>query len=321
MGGFVFLGLEKILKNLFFRYGRDKKVIAQETLRISSIILLVAVLATTFPLFSLSIIIVAPMYTAMTYRNGIAYPLISLLMTMGALLVVPSELSMPFTFLTLATMGILVGEIYYRKKDMSMAIMIGTLVFVANIVLGIYAINQLSGTDFMEFMLNNYAQQLESGAVSSMLNVSSVQMKQTIRSIFPATIIFMGFFVGMLNYFMAGRIITRMSPEQQEFKTFGEFALPGSMLVAIGVTLVGLWAASALSGYSTELITNNLTWLYSFLFLVQGMSMVDYIFLRNRLPMSRTMMLTTMFFAVFLYPVWVTLGAVDAVFNLRRLAR
>ena len=309
------------MKNLFIRYGRNKKDVVQETLRLSLIILAVSALATSFSLLSLSILIVAPIYTAMTFRNGILYPLISLLMTMGAVAAVASDLSMPFTFLTLATLGILVGEIYYRRKDMSAAIMIGTLVFVANVVLSIYAINQLSDTDFMEFMLNNYAQQMEAGNIQSMINVSTVEIKRMIRSIFPASIISMGFVVGMLNYFMAGRVMNRMDPSQTDFRTFGEFSLPGSMLVAIGVTLAGLWIVPLVTGYSTELIQNNLLMIYSFLFLVQGMSMIDYIFLRPRIPLYRSLMLLTMIFAIFLYPVWITLGAVDAIFNLRRLAR
>ncbi len=309
------------MKNLFIRYGRKPNEALNETLRFTAIILLSIALALYNPLFQLTLVLVPAFFTALTFRNGILFSIISFLVSLLSVAFVSSNYPLIFFLGIISSMGILVGEINYRKNDMLLSIVIGTLVIVFNIVAVIYIQGRISGTDYVEYLLNSYFKMLEQSGAKDMFAMSFSELKSTIRVTLAAIIMSMGFSLGVINYFIAGSIVNKMNKSLPGFRYFWEFTLPGSALIGVFVSIIGVGIADLVSGYSAEIMLQNLKILYSALFFVQGLSVLDFIALRRLKGILRTFIIVFLIFTVFSYPFLVSLGALDLVFNIRRLKK
>ena len=218
-------------------------------------------------------------------------------------------------------MGILVGEINYRKNNMMLAISLGALVIILNFVLLIYIQNQISGGDFVEFMLNTYFAALEENGFSDMVNYDLVALKNIIRISMPSMIIATGIIFGAVNYFAAGTLVNVMSKSAPVYKYFWEFTLPGSALIAAFITIIGVGIADLVSGYSAEIMIANLRIVYSTLFFIQGLSLIDFLLLRKFRLWIRLIIFGILIFTVITYPFLITMGALDLIFNIRKLKK
>lgn len=308
------------MKNLFIRFGREPQEILPEMLRFTFAVIFLCALMSFFPVFQLSIFIVCALYTALTYRNGILFSIVS--MVLSATVFFSLNMGMTaFSILMLGSMGIVVGEVYYRKNNMLIAIMTGAVMMIMTVLLSIYSTEQLSGTDFIEYMFNSSAELKAQKELSDMLNYDFEELKTMMRTYLPSFVMVFGLGVGVLNYFFAGQIIRRFVPEQKEFRSFGEFMLPGSAMVALLITLVGVVVVEKLTGYSTDLLKQNLTIIYSFLFTIQGLAVLDRMVMKSRPSFFRNITLVLAVCTFFLYPFFVTVGVLDSIFNIRRLPR
>lgn len=309
------------MKNLFIRYGRTPQEAIVETLRITAIVIFVLAISMFNPIFQLTLLLVPALYTTITYRNGILFSIGSLLVTFAAVFFVSSSVPLSFFLTMMATMGIVVGELYYRQNDMMKAILIGAIVIIANFGLAIYIQNQTSDINFVDYILNSYASMLEESGVDGMMSMSISEIKNILRITLPGIIISIGTVFGTINYFFAGSMVNKLEPSKQSFKKFSEFILPGSTLIAILITILGIGLVELLTGYSTKIMISNLQIVYFVLFFIQGLALIDFMLLRNRPAILRNLVLMVLIFTIFPYPFLVTIGALDMIFNIRRLQR
>lgn len=309
------------MKNLFIRYGRKPNEAMIETLRFTAIILLSIGLVMYNPIFQLTFFLVPALYTALTYRNGILFSILSFVISVFAMIFVSGNSSLLFIFGLMATMGIIVGETNYRKNNMMLSIIMGSMVIIINFVAMIYIQNKVSGIDFIEYMINTYFALLEEGGMTDMISMNLSELKSAVRITIPALIMSMGISIGVLNYFVAGNLVNKMNQNSDGFRNFWEFTLPGSALMGILVSMVGIGLAELLTGYSTEIIFSNIKILYATLFFIQGLAVIDFITLRKLKPILRTLIFVVLIFTVFFYPFLATMGALDLVFNIRRIEK
>lgn len=309
------------MKNLFIRYGRTPQEAIVETLRITAIVIFVLAISMFNPIFQLTLLLVPALYTTITYRNGILFSIGSLLVTFAAVFFVSASVPLSFFLTMMATMGIVVGELYYRQNDMMKAILIGAIVIIANFGLAIYIQNQTSDINFVDYILNSYASMLEESGVDGMMSMSISEIKNILRITLPGIIISIGTVFGTINYFFAGSMVNKLEPSKQSFKKFSEFILPGSTLIAILITILGIGLVELLTGYSTKIMISNLQIVYFVLFFIQGLALIDFMLLRNRPAILRNLVLMVLIFTIFPYPFLVTIGALDMIFNIRRLQR
>lgn len=309
------------MKNLLIRYGRKPEEAFVEMLRFTAMIVFTIGLAIYSPLFQLTLVLVPAFYTALTFRNGILFSILSFVISILAFAFISESYSLLFFFGILSSMGIIVGESNYRKNNMMLSIMMGAMVIVINMVAMIYIQNKISGIDFVEYLLNNYFALLEENGMNDMIRMNMNELKSTIRITLPAVIMSMGISMGILNYFISGRIVNRMGKGLHIFRSFWEFTLPGSALIAIFVSIIGIGIGELVSGYSAEIMLANMKVLYSTLFFIQGLSIIDFLALRRFKPVVRSLFFLILIFTVFTYPFLATIGALDLVFNIRRLKK
>ncbi len=308
------------MKNLFVRYGRKSQEIIIEALQFSLVSIVMIVLVLNVPLFQLALFIVPALFTALTYRNGSLAGIAALCGSCGAVYSIYSDANL-IVVMMIGTMGVLVGELYYRKRDMMTAIMAGILVVVAGFGLIIYLQMQMTGGNFLEYFINEYMRTAQEAGLESMMNVDLTEVKFALRYSFPALVIYMGIVFSVINYFFAGRIVTRMNPSEGDFRGFEEFSLPGNALTVLAVTVAGSWLATVLTEYSQDIILNNVLVIYSLLLFIQGLSVVDFLFLKDRHAILRNLVRLILIFSVFPYPLMITVGTMDLIFNIRRLPR
>lgn len=309
------------MNNLFIRYGRNRNDIVRETVTFSLFSIFLFSVAIFVPSMQFLVMFVPALFTVLTFRNGILPSIVAIFLSAIATFSITNAMDFMFALLVFQTMGLIVGEIHYRKNDMMSTIMIGTIIIVANFGLGIYTITKMSDMSWVDFMINSVFRSIENNQIRNMLNTNMFDLRNYIRSTFPATIISMSFFLGLVNYFVSGKIIKRMEPSNKSFRPFYEFALPGSLFIASLITIAGVLVVSEFIGYSTEILEQNLTFIYSVLFFMQGLSFIDFFLLRDKKPFIRTFVLFAFVFSFFLYPVFIITGAMEGVFNFRRLEK
>lgn len=309
------------MKNLLIRYGKTPKEAFAESARFTAITLLCIVLAMLHPVFQLTLVLVPALYTALTHRNGILFSVLSFAIVLLSVSLSTGNYPLIFFLGILSSMGILVGEASYRKNNMMMAIMLGAMVIILNFVAMIYIQNKISGGDFVEYMLNSYFAMVEENGLGNMVNFDLIELKNMMRMTLPAIILSSGISFGVLNYFFAGSIINKMNKGLPIYRYFWEFSLPGSALIAVFVSIIGVGIADLVSGYSAEVLIDNLKILYSTLFFIQGLSLIDFLFIRRFKPFMRALIFVVLIFTVFTYPFLTTMGALDLIFNFRRIRK
>lgn len=292
-----------------------------EAIRFTILVLLCIVLVTYNPIFQLILVLVPAFYTALTHRNGILFSIMSFLFVSLTIAVTSNNYPLMIFVGILCTMGILVGEINYRKNDMVLAISLGALVIILNFAILVYMQNQISDINFVDYMLNSYFALLEENGLSEMVNYDLVEIKNMIRISMPSMIIATGIVFGVINYFVAGSLINARSRSKSVYKYFWEFSLPGSALVAVFVTIIGVGLADLFSGYSAEVINTNLKIVYSTLFFIQGLSVLDFLLTRRFRLWIRLTIYGIVIFTMVAYPFLITMGALDLVFNIRKLKK
>ncbi|MDO5096604.1 MAG: DUF2232 domain-containing protein [Peptostreptococcaceae bacterium] len=303
------------MKNILIRYGRSPKDVSTEAFRFTVIVLLLLVLVRFFPIFALSMVLIPAIYTALSYRTGLLFPLLSLLFVSLFLIFLGVDLANLNALTTGAIMGIAVGEINYRKNDMITAITVGMLILVANHVIILYLYKLANGSDIVPMIVEEMQKIL---AQNNMANtVNEYEMKAMLQTMLPGAMIAQNFVSSVLNYFIAGKIANVNTPENKPFKSFWEFTIPGSASVACLVTLITVLLFS-LAGYAYQDLTTNLMVIFITILLIQGLSVVDFMFLREKALLIR---MTVMLFLMFFTPVLLLLGVLDAIANIRRLPR
>lgn len=307
------------MRNLLIRFGREPRDIIRESIRFTVAVLLIGTLVNVSSMFLMSVFIISALYTALTYRNGILFSIASMIIASVALFAAGFAGDI---VVVMGSLGILVGELYYRRKSMLLAIMAAAVMLVFVNVLSIRAASKSIGSDVIEYQFNLLAKTMqEQAGVNDMINYNIEQAKTMMRMFFPAILLIYGLGLGVLNYFFAGSIVNRMDLSKRDFRSFGEFRLPGSAMMAFLITLVGIYLVSKLMGYSIEMLNYNLLAIYFFLFLLQGLAVCDRMVFKSRQSIFRNVVLLTLVLTVFLYPFFVTIGALDSIFNIRKLPR
>lgn len=303
------------MKNILIRYGRSPQDVFTETFRFTVIVLLLLVLVRFFPILALSMILIPAIYTALSYRTGLLFPLLSALFVSLFVVLLGADVANLNALMTGAVMGIAVGEINYRKNDMMTAITLGMLILVANHAIILYLYKLASGSDIVPAIIEEMQKMLAQNKMANAIN--EYEMKAMLQTMLPGAIIAQDFVSSLLNYFIAGKIANVNKSEDKPFKSFWEFTIPGSASIACLVTLIAVMLFS-IAGYVYQELTTNLMVIYITILLIQGLSVVDFMFLREKTLFIR---MTVMLFLMFFTPILLLLGVLDAIANIRRLPR
>ena len=308
------------MQNIFFRYNRDRKEAFLETIKYTILVVAMLVLIRSVPVFSLSALILPSVLALITYRNGMAFAFISSLITAIAASVFMDPIIVIYTVFTIGGVGMITGELSYRKRKPALAIFGGAFMVTLNILLLMYAQARMMNVDLVDYIISIYRESFEVQKEMMGLDIDVETFLLNLRRTFPGMVVCMGFAVSAVNYFLSGMMLSKIT-KKREIATLSEFTLPGNVF---GGMLI-IYLMTALLNYTDfvykETLILNLTIIFGMLFFLQGIAAINNFMSRRLRPVARNIITVILCTFMPFYTFVVAIGFVDAVMNLRRLKK
>ena len=308
------------MQNIFFRYNRDRKEAFLETIKYTILVVAMLVLIRSVPVFSLSALILPSVLALITYRNGMAFAFISSLITAIAASVFMDPIIVIYTVFTIGGVGMITGELSYRKRKPALAIFGGAFMVTLNILLLMYAQARMMNVDLVDYIISIYRESFEVQKEMMGLDMDVETFLLNLRRTFPGMVVGMGFAVSAVNYFLSGMMLSKIT-KKREIATLSEFTLPGNVF---GGMLI-IYLMTALLNYTDfvykETLILNLTIIFGMLFFLQGIAAINNFMSRRLRPVARNIITVILCTFMPFYTFVVAIGFVDAVMNLRRLKK
>ena len=124
-----------------------------------------------------------------------------------------------------------------------------------------------------------------------------------------------------MNYTIVGRFLISYGVLILQPPFFYKFKLPSNIIMG---TIISFLSISILKNQLEELygvIMLNLAFLFGFLYLVQGFSVLNYVVMRIGLnSIVRVLLYMVVLTMVNFYPILISIGFVDSIFNFRKVS-
>ncbi len=224
---------------------------------------------------------------------------------------------------------------YMLKKNYSSSKIIGaaTLVFVVSLFGTIRFEEIVNGFRLIEQMDVNFEAMLgaqignfkEMKMSKSEINTASQIIRGTynyIVTVMPMIMMGVSLVISYLNYKIAAFLIKKTEDENMLVPDFSMFALPSNFIMGTLVMFLAYFIINKLNIPYAAALRENLSFLIGFLFLVQGLSIIDY-FLK-KLGVRKFFRVLIIVLNTVLVPVGsilIIFGFVDSVFDLRKIRR
>ena len=138
----------------------------------------------------------------------------------------------------------------------------------------------------------------------------------------PATIVISSVFVVYMNYWMSTAILSRLGHKTVEIPKFMHFRLPSNAIMGSAVIIVAAILFRSMKLFYYETIFINAVVLISFVFFMQGLSVV--VFLMNRKKMHKIVKAILIFLIIVNMPLSIMvsiIGLLDVVLDFRKLKK
>jgi uncharacterized protein YybS (DUF2232 family) len=189
---------------------------------------------------------------------------------------------------------------------------------------GVSIVNQIE--EFLTHILNT---QLELVSEMNLSSYEMFQLKDTMEDklkevllIIPSAIMIFSLIATYVNYSISILILRKLGYGIVYTPIFSKFKLPNNILLGLGIMLLGTFILKIFDLFHYKTIFLNITLLASFLFFVQGLSVIDYkLKARNRNLFIR--LLTLLFFIVLipLGSIITFFGILDVIFDFRGMKK
>ena len=140
--------------------------------------------------------------------------------------------------------------------------------------------------------------------------------------IIPAILLIMSLVVSYLNCLLSSIGLKKMGIGIINIPKFSRFRLPNNVIPGIIVMFLGVYIMNKLEMPYYETVLINLVVLVGFMFIIQGLSVVDYFFIKIRIfPLIRVILYLLFLFNSPIVTVISILGFIDTIFDLRRIKK
>jgi uncharacterized protein YybS (DUF2232 family) len=292
----------------------------------SAIFTLIAFMAVILPIIGSFLIWVLPLpFIVYTVRNGWkAGLMLGVVATfvsffIGGLLLIP-------TAILFGSSGVVVGELYRRKKSAFTVLLGGSLAYIANLILYFVLsiiIFDLNPIKVIQELMTESVKTAETMLVAMGQDpgtqlIQYLEFIDKLAILAPSIIISTGFFFALLVQLLAYAVLKRIGEKVSQFKPFREWTFPKSFLwyylVASILILVGLE-----EGTSLYIVMSNLFPLLEIVMTIQGLAVIFFYFHVKKFNKSIpiVIMIVTVV-APFLLYIYRILGIIDLGFELRK---
>jgi len=225
---------------------------------------------------------------------------------------------------TFASAGVIIGELYRRKKPQFHILLAGSLTYIANFVLLYILIVVTLGKNPVQESIDSMKSMLsDMQSISGLPAVNEEQMKilfaqlDLVTYLIPSMLIMSGLLFALFTQLLAGFILKKFRYDVEKWKPFSEWSFPRSLifyyLIALILGLIGLEEGSTLF-----VLVANLEILLGNAMVLQGFTVI-FAFSKMKQWSTAVPVLITVFSFLLMFPLQFVklLGILDLGLNLR----
>ena len=219
-----------------------------------------------------------------------------------------------------------------RKKPVEIIIPSSIIIFVLLIIsfMILRNVSDVSIIDQLEETLHSYTEMqmerledLELTRIESFRFTEEIEeLYQDILSILPSYFIIISVLISYINYYFSTLILRRLGLGIRDNPQLSEFSLPKNFILGTLIMFITIYLLNRLDGFPARMIHLNILFLVVVLFLIQGLSVLDYQLKKRRVnSIIRIIVIAIIIFAPLTISIMVIVGMVDLIFDFRKLRK
>ncbi len=222
--------------------------------------------------------------------------------------------------------------IKYKKNNME-TILISTVVFLISFLLIISLGEKVSDFNFTKSLENFLSQSINMQLdIFKELGVSNEELlriaesledqNKTIMVRIPSFLIIISFLITYINIFFASIALRKMGYGYVNVQRFSRFKLPNNIIPGIGIMFLAAYIMKSLEIQYHGALILNITFLAGFIFMVQGLAVVDFLLIKAKIKsILRFILLALNIFILPTSTIMFLIGVADSIFDSRKLRR
>lgn len=283
-------------------------------------------------LFPLLLLVFPVMFIILGIKNGMLEGIISLMTTCTIVAYLIDPMTALYLFIVFAPITMtIIYTTKSRKRTMDVLLYASIALFTSMLIL-FYLINLKDGNligqieEYFRETIQIRIQNLKDLGLSS---YEILEDKNFLENIYkdmllkaPSSLLLSTFVISYINYSLSIKGLKRVGINIVNIPRFALFRLPNNITIGVIVMFVGALIAKMLGFAYFEAIVENVTVLVGFMFLIQGLSIIDFFLIKIKVKtifrfifISLTVLITPLVSVVSM------LGLIDVMFDFRKLRR
>ncbi|MGN9166093.1 DUF2232 domain-containing protein [Tissierellaceae bacterium HCP3S3_D8] len=299
-------------------------------------ILLITIMAlyTVFGLYYIPYILLllpAP-FIAFGVKNGIISNVINMIITCMIVGLIDSFGTTLFLIISFIPITIVSSYLIKKKRKNTEILGISAIVFFISLLI-ILSFVDAGGGGFVAQLEEGFKQllsaQLDMFKDMDLTSYEILKLEELLENaykylllIMPAILLVLSLVVSYLNYLLATIGLKKMKVGIFNIPKFSRFRLPNNIIPGMLIMFSIAYIMKKMEVPYNEAILVNLVVLVGFMFVIQGLSIVDYFFTRMRVyPIIRVILYILFLFNSPMVTIISILGFIDIIFDIRRIRK
>ncbi len=280
------------------------------------------------------LIFIAPVpFIVLGIRNGLKVNIVSLAITLLIVQGLLSSTSGATLLIAFGPLSFVLNHAIKTRKTRTETILMATASFLLPFVLLILLEGQIANIDIIkeaEMAMNQFLSlQLESLQGMGLTNYELLQTKDQLESLYnellvliPSMLSIFSLFIAYVNFSISTLIIRKMGYGVVSKGSFSRFKLPNNIIPGIGIMFLTGFIFRLLKINYHQAFLLNITFLVGFIFLVQGLSVIDFSLKKMKMKIVfRIIILISLLMFVPIGSVIFIIGLFDSIFDVRKIRR
>lgn len=299
--------------------------------------ILLVIIMTLYTMFGLyyvpyALLLLPAPFIVFSVKNGIISNIINMFVTCMAVGVMTSIDTALFLIISFIPMTFISSYlIKKRRRSIEILGITSTILFISLLI--VLSFIDGEGGGFLVLMEEGFRQLLSSQLdVLRDMDLTSyevLQLEELLENtykylllIMPAILLILSLGISYLNYFLSSIGLRKMGIGIVNVPKFSRFRLPNNIVPGTLIMFLAVYIMKKVNMPYHEVILINLVMLIGFMFLIQGLSVVDYFFSRMRVYLIvRIIVYIFLIFNSPMITVISILGFIDTIFNIRKIGK
>lgn len=298
------------------------------TIGISTIVMLLGIYYIQWLIF-----LYPTLFIILGVKYGLNYNIISIIVSAFSIGLMTDKVSGMIILLAFSPLSIALNYLIVNRKKTLRTMVVSTLVSLVSFLLVLSLMKDASGVSIVHQLEESFTQiintQIEALKDMQLSQYEILQIEdfwegafKYVLLIMPSLIIIFSLITAYINYFISSVVLRKIGYGVVSIPRFSKFNLPSNVLLGTGIMLLGAFLLKwfKLPYYDTVLL--NIMALASFVFFVQGLSVIDYRLIKR--DIGRIFRILILLFFILVLPVSgiiTFIGILDVILDFRKLKR